>query len=146
MPKNRMFRQTEVDAIVQLIRAWPTETIRWQEVCIKAALILGFVPSRQGLTQRDAILQAFQSKKKNLTLAPKVGSPIPSSLAVAAKRIGILNTEIAELKAVNMRFRDLFQIWQYNAHLKGMTEADLSKPLPSIDREVGEAGLGTQRK
>jgi hypothetical protein len=134
-----VFRQTEIDAIVQVIRAWPTDRISWVDVCQKATPILGFTPSRQGMNQREAILEAFQARKKNLRVMPKEASPMPSSLAVAARRIGILNAEIAELKAMNTRLKDRLQIWQYNAHLKGMNDATLDKPLPSIDREIDKA-------
>jgi uncharacterized small protein (DUF1192 family) len=139
MPKNRVFRQTEVDAIVQIIRGWPKDTISWPEVCKTATPILGFTPSRQGMSQREPILEAFQTRKKHLRVTPKEAAPMPSSLAVASKRIGILNAEIAELKAMNTRLKDRLQIWQYNAHLRGMADEVLDKPLPSIDREIDKA-------
>ena len=139
MPKNRVFRQTEIDAIVQVIRAWPKDTISWADVCKHATPILGFTPSRQGMNQRAPILEAFQARKKNLRVSTKQASPMPSSLAVAARRIGILNAEISELKAMNTRLMDRFQKWQYNAHLKGMNDATLDKPLPPIDREIDKA-------
>lgn len=136
MPKNRVFRQTEIDAIVHLIRAWPNDKISWNDVCKKAQLILGFIPSRQGMNQREPILEAFQARKRHLRVTPDEAPPMPSSLAMAAKRIGILNAEIAELKAANIRLKDRMQMWQYNAYLKGVTEAILDKPMPLIDREI----------
>jgi hypothetical protein len=136
VPKNRVFRQTEIDAIVQTIRAWPKSTISWADVCKEATPILGFTPSRQGMNQREPILEAFQARKKHLRVSPMQALPMPSSLAVAARRIGILNAEISELKAMNTLLKDRLQIWQYNAHLKGMNDATLDKPLPSIDREI----------
>jgi hypothetical protein len=148
LPKNRMFLQTEIDAIVQLIRAWPQDKISWADVCKMAQPILGFTPSRQGMNQRKPILNAFQARKKNLREFPKEASPMPSSLAMAAKRIGILNAEIAELKATNTRLKDRLQIWQYNAYLKGMTDVTLEKPLPMIDREMekSESNMPSRQK
>lgn len=146
MPKNRVFRQTEIDAIVQVIRAWPKSTISWDDVLRKATPILGFTPSRQGMNQRKPILEAFQAKKKHLHTTPDHTSPMPSSLAVAAKRIDILNSQIAELTSINTRLKDRLQIWQYNAHLKGMTETMLDQPLPSIDREVDKAEANKLRR
>lgn len=139
MPKNRVFRQTEIDAIVQVIRGWPKDRMSWDDVCKIATPILGFTPSRQGMNQRAPILAAFQARKKHLRVTPKEASPMPSSLAVAARRIGILNAEIAELKAVNTRLQDRLQIWQYNAHIRGLADTVLDKPLPLIDREIDKA-------
>ncbi len=137
MPKNRVFHRTEIDAIVDRIRNWPKETISWSDVCKIAESILGFRPSRQGMHQREPIREAFQAKKNNLRAKSKVTSPMPSSLAVASRRIGSLEAELSEVKAKNIRLNDCLQIWRYNAHLKGMTDALLNKPLPLIDREVG---------
>lgn len=139
MPKNRVFRDTEVEMIVQVIRTWPKASIEWVEVCAKATPILGFTPSRQGLSQRDAIFEAFQAKKKGLRVTPKEAAPMPSSLAVAANRIAALNAEIAALKAMNVKFMDRFQRWQYNAYKKGMNEKTLDQPMTAIDREIGKA-------
>lgn len=139
MPKNRVFRDKEVEMIVQLIRTWPKESIGWADVCAKSMPILGFTPSRQGLSQRDPIFEAFRAKKKKLRVTPQGAAPMPSSLAVASNQIATLNAEIAELKAMNARFMDRFQTWQYNAYRKGVGVDTLDQPMPTIDREIGKA-------
>ncbi|MDD2741609.1 MAG: hypothetical protein PHV02_05010 [Rhodocyclaceae bacterium] len=136
MARNRIFTDTDIEGIIEVIRAWPTGTIAWANVCKKAESVLGFIPSRQGLSQHQAIQTAFQARKEGLRIAPQKDRPMPSSLAVASERIARLNAQIAELELENTRLRDRFITWQYNAHARNMTQADLDTPLPQIDREV----------
>lgn len=134
MPKNRKFTRSDIDAIVHLIHTWPRPSISWEDVCCKSEPILGFLPSRQGLNQKDEILSAFQLKKKGDQTTRETAVRSPSSLAVAGRRISELTAEVAKLKIVNSSLRDRFQMWQYNAHLHGMSQSDLDRPLPKIDR------------
>lgn len=136
MPKNRTFKRVDIDSIVHLISTWPNNSISWEEVCCQAESILGFRPSRQGLNQREEILNAFQAQKKHVHARRDTVIKLPSSLAVAGRRIADLHAEIAEIKSINSRLRDRFQIWQYNAHLHGLSQSALDKPLPNIDRQV----------
>ncbi|MDO8943847.1 MAG: hypothetical protein Q7U75_11735 [Desulfobacterales bacterium] len=139
MARERVFTQEEIDLIVDKIRTWSGETIKWGDVCTAAKDILGRKPSRQGLSQHEAILTAFQARKGRLRIQPKEASPMPSSLAVASKRIANLMAEKREWELERELFRRKFRTWQYNAHVKGMTEADLDKPLPIIDKDVSES-------
>lgn len=139
MARNRVFTQTDINGIVDLIRNWPKETLKWSDICIAAERVLGFEPSRQGLSQHEAIQVAFQSKKGRLRIQPKAASPMPSSLAIASKRIASLIAEKHELELQIKTLRERFRTWQYNAHSKNMTEADLDKPLPIIDKGVSES-------
>lgn len=134
MPKNRKFRREDIDAIVHVINTWPHPSISWEDVCCKSEAILGFLPSRQGLNQKDEISSAFRSKKKFDRNTRLTALPSPSSLAVAGRRLDELNEEINRLKSINSALRDRFQMWQYNAHLHGMSQSDLERPLPKIDR------------
>lgn len=136
MARNRVFTKRDIDGIVELINTWPNETINWNDVRDKASPLLGFKPSRQGLNQHERVLTAFQSKKIHLRISPKQASPMPSSLTVAAKRIASLKAENERLELVNQVMRDRFRTWQYNAHIWGMREADLDKPLPLEAKDV----------
>ncbi|HJW25981.1 MAG TPA: hypothetical protein VJ576_13895 [Rhodocyclaceae bacterium] len=136
MARNRVFTKRDIDGVVGLINTWPNETISWNEVRDKVTPLLGFKPSRQGLNQHERVLTAFQSKKAHLRISPKQTSPMPSSLAVAAKRIANLLAENKRLELINKEMKDRFRTWQYNAHVFGMSEADLDKPLPLVDKDV----------
>lgn len=138
MAGNKHIRPAEVESIVAVIRGWSSPRFTWAEVCDASAPILGYKPTRQGLFGHDAIASAFDVRKRKKRIAPDTTAPKPSSLAVAAKRLETIKSENEELKLQNDRFRDLFQVWQYNAYKRGMTEAQLNEPLPKIDREVNE--------
>ncbi len=136
MARNKVFAARDIEAIVTIIRDWPKETISWNEVRKASVTVLDYEPSRQGLNQREEILRAFQAKKGHLRVQPKDASPMPSSLAVAAQRISRLVAENRELALQNKRLMEKFRTWQYNASAKNMTEADLDKPLPFLDKHV----------
>lgn len=139
MARERVFTKTELDLIVDKIRTWPGETIKWGDLCASLKDMLGRMPSRQGLSQHEAVQTAFTARKSHLRIQPKQASPMPSSLAVAAQRISRLLTEKRELELQVQQLRERFKKWQYNAHVKNLTEADLDKPLPIIDKDVAES-------
>lgn len=139
MARNKVFTARDIEAIVTIIRDWPKETISWDEVRKASVKVLGYEPSRQGLNQREEILLAFQAKKGRLRVQPKDASPMPSSLAVAARSIARLKAEKLELELQNKRLMERFRTWQYNASVKNMTEADLDKPLPILDKHVSKS-------
>jgi hypothetical protein len=139
MARNKVFTARDIEAIVTIIRDWPKETISWDDVRKASVKVLGYEPSRQGLNQREEILRAFQAKKGHLRVQPKEASPMPSSLAVAARRISRLVAENRELELQNKRLMEKFRTWQYNASAKNMTEKDLDKPLPILDKYVASS-------
>lgn len=98
MARNRVFREDEIEAVANLIRAWPKAKLSWSDVCKHPEPIFGFLPTRQGLSQHKTILTAFQAKKDGFRVSPEEGVPMPSSLAVASNRIAMLNARIAELE------------------------------------------------
>ena len=57
-------RQTDIDAIVDIIRGWPNEKLTWEGICEAAAKIIGKTPTRQTLNAHTAIKDAYSAKKK----------------------------------------------------------------------------------
>jgi len=137
MARNRVFRNDEIEAVVNLIRAWPKPKLSWSDVCQQAESIFGFIPTRQGLSLHKSILTAFQAKKDGLQVYPEKSAPMPSSLAIASKRIAMLNARIGELERENDLLRDRFITWQYNASMR-MSQDELERPLPAVDRRVSK--------
>ena len=135
MARNAHIKPTHVDAILAVIRAWDDGSISWNAVCKAAEPILGYEPTRSGLSSHDALLKAFQARKKGLKVAPPEKTPMPGSLAAAAHRIAAKDAEIAEMRLTITAFKEQFERWQYNATLRRMTLAQLNEPLPNIDRK-----------
>ena len=130
-------KQADVDAIVDIIRGWPTEKLTWEGICETAAKVIGKTPTRQTLNAHASIKDAYAAKKSGL----KVHGPrtaMPSSLAVAAQRIARLQTENDELRMKNDALLEQFVKWQYNAYKHGLKEQQLNADLPRIDRERTE--------
>lgn len=134
----------ELSTIEDALYSWKGG-ITWAGVCAKAEGLIGKSVTRQTLSGNSVIKRAYdqaKSKKNNLDRI----SPSPSSLKIAADRISRLESEIAALKYENSKLIEKFLRWQYNAHIKGLTEAHLNRPLPVIDRERSDASLLVVRK
>lgn len=132
-------KQADIDAIVNVIRGWPTDKLTWESICEASAKVIGQAPTRQTLNAHAAIKDAYSAKKRGLKVqGPKTA--MPSSLAVAAQRISRLQTENDELKLKNDRLLEQFVRWQYNAYKHGLKEHQLNAELPRIDRERTEDG------
>jgi hypothetical protein len=79
------------------------------------------------------IKNAFIAAKKRI----KEGSPqipAPPSMRVAIERIARLECENERLKRENTELLQQFVVWQYNAHIHGLSDRELNKALPRIDR------------
>ncbi|MGN2242446.1 hypothetical protein ACFWZU_02930 [Frateuria sp. GZRR33] len=126
-------KSREVKVIVECIRGWPDAKITWERICAEAAQLLGRRPSRQTLHSNDAIKIAYKARRDGLKIRG-ARAPMPSSLAIAARRLARQQSEIDELKAQNSALLERFVRWQYNAYKHGMTEAQLEADLPRINR------------
>jgi hypothetical protein len=133
MAKNTYIRQEHIEAICRLIHGWDKPKINWEAVCAEATNVLGYQPSRSGLSSHDAIVKAFQARKLGLKVRPPDDVPKPSSLAQAAHVIAARDAEIAALKLENDELHEKFARWQYNAHLHRVTIDMLEEPLPEPD-------------
>lgn len=124
----------DVAAIVNIIYGWEGAKITWEGICDAAAEVVGKRPTRQSLNQHEEIVSAYSAKKTKL----KISEPLiakPSSLTVAASRIRNLESKIADLQLQNSALLEYLTLLQYNAYKRGMTEGELTIPLPEIDRE-----------
>lgn len=134
MARNKHIKPEQVDAIVNLIHTWDRGSIAWDDVCKLAKPVLGYLPSRSGLSSHASIQAAFSARKKNLGQRPQGRVPAPGSLADASRMISARDSEIATLKQQVTDIREKFDRWRYNAMLLNITIEKLDKPLPSIDR------------
>lgn len=136
MARNAHIRADHIAAIQKLIRAWDEEKITWEAVCRAAESILGYVPSRSGLSTHARLLETFQARKLGLKVSPPESLPMPGSLASAARQLAAKNAEIAELNRTISKLEEQFERWQYNARLRRVTLEQLDEPLPHIDRTL----------
>ncbi len=134
MSKNPHIKPVHVKKICARISAWRGPTLSWADVIVDATPILGYEPSRSGLSGHPSILEEFQEKNKQLERPKTHREPRPASLAAAAKRIADLEARCAAQHARISQLLDQFRRWQQNASLHRVTKQMLDKPLPRIDR------------
>ncbi|KWT10748.1 hypothetical protein [Pseudomonas amygdali] len=126
----------DIELLVGLIDGWNGK-LTWDAVCDEAKGLIGTRPTRQTLNAHARIKSAFGDKK----VQQKVGfkpKKRPESLAIAEQRIHRLDSENHRLKAENNRLIERFVRWQYNAQIRGISQAVLDAPLPEIDRDSAE--------
>lgn len=135
MARNKHIQPEHIDAIANAIHAWDGGKLTWDDICKVAKPILGYLPSRSGLSAHEQIQVAFSARKKNLREKPPGRVPSPGSLADASRVIAARDNQVAALKQQVTAYRDKFDRWRYNAMLLNITIEKLDKPLPQISRK-----------
>ena len=125
MARNVYIRPEHVIQICKIVHDWSEPKITWNELCEASTGVLGYVPSRSGLSAHADIQSAFQSRKSGLKSQSPEPLPYPSSRTAAARTIKSRDVEIASLKQQIKELLDRFWRWQYNAALRGVTPENL---------------------
>jgi len=123
----------DIEKVVELLDGWRGD-LNWEALCNACGPVIGTVPARQTLYRVTRIKNAFQLTKERLKRERDDGEKLPSSMRVAADRITRLERENERLTQENSQLLEQFVVWQYNAYTRGLTDKDLNRPLPSIDR------------
>ncbi|MCQ1572093.1 hypothetical protein NFO65_15275 [Neorhizobium galegae] len=132
----------EIDKIVVLLTTWQGR-LSWELLLLRVTRMLGRKFTRQGLDKQPSISAAFKQAKDRLRIRVKksssdsVDNRLPE-LVASEKRIENLIAEIAVMKEEKDRLLERFATWLYNARSRGLTQIDLSQPLPQIDRDHSE--------
>lgn len=64
-------------------------------------------------------------------VVPQVGRKLDDGII---RKIDRLEAENQRLEAENQQLLEQFVVWEYNAHVRGLTKEYLSQPLPHINR------------
>jgi len=131
MPKA--ITDKDVQLMVEMIRNWPkNQPFKWETICTGARTILGYVPTRQALHKKPAVMNAYDVKKKHLRSETDKLNKItrPRTTLEAMERIAKLQEENDHLKAEVRRMAEIAQRFIYNASIKGFTREQLMRPLP----------------
>jgi hypothetical protein len=122
----------DVERIVEILDGW-RDKLTWEALCDACLPAIGTKPARQTLVKFVRIVNAYKACKKRLMEDVPDIRP-PPSIRVATERIARLERENARLKRENRELLEQFVVWQYNAHAHGLTDKDLNRSLPGIDR------------
>lgn len=122
----------DVERVVEILDGW-RDKLTWEALCEACAPVIGTKPARQTLAKFVRIENAFEACKKRLKDDTQE-MRLPPSMKIAAERITRLERENERLKRENRELLQQFVVWQYNAHIHGLSDRDLNKALPGIDR------------
>ena len=124
----------DVERVVEILDGWRGK-LTWDALCTACARHIGSIPARQTLDRFVRIRDAYKSTKIRLReQANEVERNVSSSIRVANERLQRLTMENERLKRENSRLLEQFVVWQYNAHARGLTDVELNRPLPPLDR------------
>lgn len=116
-----------------VIQAWPDLPLRWEDLV--ALLKRQGVGSwtRQALSAKPEIVEAVKARKDALAKGAKRRSRDPE-VVVLRRQVEGLQTQVKELTEKLAWYEERHLIMLRNAAVRGLTEADLMKALPPIDR------------
>jgi len=115
--------------ICDIIERWP-RPITWNEIIAETAKALGHDWTRQALERHEAIKTAYAAKRD----ARPEPDPIDPAVAFLTEKVERQAREIERLEKLIESYKDLFIRYQYNAHARGITPAELEMSLPPVDR------------
>lgn len=134
--RGRNLADTDVDLIVGMLDGW-SGPLSWQGLIDAVEKRLFCAYTRQALSKRDRISQAFQLSKIRLAEVGTAGGPkralTPMEQALS-ERLTRREAEVTRLKAENQRLLERHVLWLYNAQVRGLTSAELDQPLPPVHR------------
>lgn len=135
MARNKHIRKEHIDAILNVIYTWDRDTLTWNNICDSAKRILGYRPSRAGLSAHHEIQKAYTSRKNDIRQKPAEKTPMPGSIGMASRMLAARDSEIKALNEQILEFREKFNRWRYNAMLLNITIEKLDQPLPPVKRK-----------
>lgn len=136
MPKA--ITQAQLNKIAKMVREWPNDdAFNWQNICAGSKTILGYVPTRQGLSAKPILKNAYVVKKKQRKDAIEKFKdvPRPQSMLEAMRKIDRLQSENELLRAEVARMAEVAQRFIANASIAGLSAERLMAPLPKIRRD-----------
>ncbi len=132
---GRHLRDVDILKLVELLDGWKG-ALTWEALSEASLRVIGTSPTRQTLSRIARIQDAFAATKARIRSGDGGAQKVPHSIKLAADRIVRLENENARLSTENAALLEQFVVWQYNAYVKGMSQAELNRPLPQIDRAM----------
>lgn len=110
--------------------------ITWARVMKESADKTRLRYRRQTLSRNPIIRHAYMLKKKAGLLGTKGKGRCRKCGELSCKdRAQSLASQLSELRAENQELLQKFVVWSYNAHLQGISEEGLNRPIPMVDRK-----------
>lgn len=144
--RGRNLGAEDIEAIVRIIDGWKGP-LTWGQLIDAVQLRLYSKYTRQALSKHQRISLAFRRHKQALkdTSAEKSSKYLSPELKTLQERLARRESEVARLHRENELLMEQFVIWLYNAHLHGLSPADLNRPLPPVHRGQTRVELASVR-
>ncbi|TPG55487.1 hypothetical protein EAH89_14650 [Roseomonas nepalensis] len=122
-----------VARVVGVIQSWDGDQITWAGLVDRTDAQLGYRWTRQALERHPEIKVAYKLCREESSRRQRKVILDPAD-SIYLQRAEKLAAEVAKLKAQLTAFEEQFALYQYNAHMRGVSAADLAQPMPVIDR------------
>lgn len=122
-----------VARIREVVQSWPELPLRWEDLVatLRQRGVGGW--TRQALAAKPEIAEAVRARKQALAKGSKRRTRDPE-VVVLRRQVEGLQARVEELLAQLGWYEERHLIMLRNASVRGLTEADLMKPLAPIDR------------
>lgn len=140
--RSKNLQPNDIDLIVGLFDCW-TGSLSWERVIDTVETRLFFRYTRQALSGHRRISEAFGLCKERLAAVThkRDSKPLSPELRALQERLARRDAEVQRLRAENQRLLEQFVVWIYNAQIRGVSQSDLERPLPPVDRGQTRRGL-----
>jgi hypothetical protein len=127
-----------IEKIVQILDGW-TGKLSWELFIVQIERVTHNLYTRQALDKHARIKDAFTARKVALGGRDRKQFENKSlEMQLALQRIERLDAENQRLANENNTLLNQFVRWAYNAHGRGLDQAFLNTPIPSVHRECSD--------
>lgn len=123
----------EIEQIIELLTSWRGE-LSWSLLLERVVAVLRRPFTRQGLAKQQSIQTAYQQAKDRIRTGKTAYSERLPEIQLMKNTIDSLRAKIAVMEAERGRYEEKFVTWLYNARSRGISEVDLNRRLPEVDR------------
>lgn len=132
--RGRNLSDCAIDDIVKIVDGM-SGRITWELLLEEIERRLYVRYTRQALYRHDRIRNAVQATRRGAATG-KGRAGKSKELLVVLQRLDRIEAENVRLSDENQRLLEQFARWAYNAFTKGISQLELDRPLPSINRRA----------
>lgn len=146
MSRAKNLSSEDVAKIVGILDGW-SGRLTWDALLDSVERHLFAKYTRQALHRHSRIQAAFEQRKRTLAEGGGTSRKIEAvpEMQVAMDRIALLEGQLQRVCAENTRLLEQFARWAYNASVRGLDDAYLNSPLPTVSGATSGAGPAAKK-
>jgi len=126
--------ETDIDRIVDIIDGWSGAPLTWNRLIDEIERQLFRRYTRQALNRYHRIKLAYAVNKERHPPQAYENDSLSPELRVALEQIEKLTAKTRRLEEENQQLLEQFARWAYNAYQAGISEVQLNRDLPPVNR------------